>query len=74
VSRRSPDPYSDWVVRVWNSCRIALDQQGSMNQTEFEIIEKVRDLIVELEPYAPQCRKCSVIVNQGRNLTESTHA
>lgn len=46
----SNDPYSDFVTRIVNSCRIALDSQGSMNDGEVTIVKAVRDTLCQLDP------------------------
>jgi hypothetical protein len=68
MARTSPDPYSDFVVRVMNSARIAMAQGDSMSQGEYEIVEAVRQSLLDLDPHAAHCRRASVITGAGRTV------
>jgi len=50
VSNYVEDPYSDFVTRVVNSCRIALNKQGRMSAKEVEIVLAVRKTLTDLDP------------------------
>ena len=50
MSNYVEDPYSDFVTRVVNSCRIALNKQGRMSDKEVEIVLAVRDTLTRMDP------------------------
>jgi hypothetical protein len=65
MPQRSDDPYSDFMVRVMNSCRIAIAQQGAMNDTEYGIVRAVRDLLLELDPAIdPDANRANIIIRE----------
>jgi hypothetical protein len=58
----SDDPYSDFVVRVMNSCRIALAQGDTMSRDETMIVEKIRATLIDLDPEAVGIRHSTIII------------
>lgn len=68
MSRRSNDPYGDFVVRVMNSARIARAQADSMSHDEADIVEVIRSVLLELDPSAKDVIRANVsIVNRKEN-------
>lgn len=65
MSRTSNDPYGDFVVRVMNSCRIALNQQGAMSHKEFETVKAIRETLVGLDRAAGAVRKAGIIIRDN---------
>ena len=61
MPRTSDDPYSDAVIRIENSIRIALDQQGSMNEREVDILMCLRRELRRLDPETAYLPKATII-------------
>lgn len=65
-TNRSHDAYGDFMVRIVNSVRLAENQAGTMSEHEFSIVERVRDLIEELDPPSMAIIKANIIIRPRR--------
>jgi len=60
MSRKSQDPFGDFVVRVMNACHRARGQSDTMSDDEFFAIEAVRERLLSLGPSAEFLRRTQV--------------
>jgi len=74
MARKSDDPYGDFVVRVMNSCRIALNQMGTMNDHETSIVLAVQEALVNRDPDAIHTAERSIISGPYRANVERSGA
>jgi len=64
--RKAHDPYGDFVVRVMNSCRIALTKAGGMSDDELKTVEDIRNLLIKLDPASTQVQIHSIAVGPAK--------
>lgn len=62
MARHSDDPYGDFVVRVTNSCRMAVGQAMDMSDDEYYRVSRVLEALRKHIPDHDQCRRATIII------------
>lgn len=66
MGRTSDDPYGDFVVRIMNSCRIALGQTSEMSEAEFNVVRRIRHAMIQEDANAEDTIKASIVIRRDR--------
>lgn len=61
MPRVSNDPYSDFALRILNTCRVAIGQSYNMSDREYEIVKGIRAMLLRMDPTAEDMPICTII-------------
>lgn len=62
MARHSDDPYGDFVVRIVNSCRIAVGQAMDMSDDEYYNVCRILDEMRKRDPNSSDVRRATIVI------------